>query len=276
MSRLYRFRQLVGEQSGRDNGSLAHPEFLPSTMPVSLSPAEARKLVLNCQRVLQKSRKGRAIDATMSAFSHLGYIQIDTISVVARAHHHTLWARNPRYQLSHLDKLLADRKIFEYWSHAAAYLPMEDYRYALPRMQLEKQSKGHWHVKNARLMKQVLKRITDEGPLGSRDFEDTGGKRAVWERKPAKYALEQLFMEGAVMTTARQGFQKLYDLTERVLPEGLDTSVPSKSEYSKFLVRRFLRANGLGKVVEFSISGRGSNRTLRLQPRRWSKQANYR
>lgn len=221
-------------------------------MPLSLSPAEARKLVLNSQRVLKVERKGRSIEATMSAFNHLGYIQIDTISVVARAHHHTLWVRNPRYQPEHLDTLLANRKIFEYWSHAAAYLPMEDYRFSLPRMQLEKEGKGHWHVKNRKLMKAVLKRIQNEGPLSARDFEDTGGKRAVWERKPAKYALEQLFMEGAVMTTARRGFQKIYDLTERVLPDDVSTQCPNKAEYARFLIQRFLNAHGLGRIAEIA------------------------
>nr|XP_061806072.1 uncharacterized protein YcaQ-like [Nerophis lumbriciformis] len=221
-------------------------------MSVSLSPVEARKLVLNCQRVVQVERRGRAIDATLSALQHLGYIQIDTISVVARAHHHTLWVRNPRYREIHLDKLLANRKIFEYWSHAAAYLPMQDYRHALPRMQLEKSRKGHWHSKSPKLMRQVLKRIENEGPLSARDFEDTGGRRQVWERKPAKYALEQLFMEGVVMTTARKGFQKIYDLTENVLPADVDRSMPGKQEHARFLVERFLQAHGLGKTIEFS------------------------
>ncbi len=221
-------------------------------MPLSLSPAEARKLVLNSQRVLKVERKGRAIDATMSAVNHLGYIQIDTISVVMRAHHHTLWVRNPRYRLEHLDRLLAERKIFEYWSHAAAYLPMADYRYSLPRMQLEKEGKGHWHLKDRKLMRAILKRIRDEGPLCARDFEDTGGKRAVWERKPAKYALEQLFMEGAVMTTARRGFQKVYDLTERVLPDHVNKCCPDKEENARFLVQRFINAHGLGRFAEIA------------------------
>jgi len=170
----------------------------------------------------------------------------------AEARHHTLWVRNPRYQPDHLDKLLADRKIFEYWSHAAAYLPMEDYRYSLPRMNLEKEGKGHWHVKNRKLMRAVLKRIQNEGPLSTRDFKDDGGKRAVWEQKPAKYALEQLFMEGAVMTTARRGFQKVYDLTERVLPDHVNTRCPDKAEYSRFLIRRFLNAHGLGRLPEIA------------------------
>ena len=220
-------------------------------MAISLTPAEARKIALLSQRLSRPERKGRAIDVTMSAISHLGYIQIDTISVVCRAHHHTLWSRNPRYQPKQLDRLLAERRIFEYWSHAAAYLPMHDYRFAMPRMELEKRSGGHWHNRNPKLMREVLDRIRDEGPLSARDFEDTGGKRAVWERKPAKYALEQLFMEGEIMTSARQGFQKVYDLTERVLPGNIDTRQPDQGEYARYLITTFLRAHGLGKPAEF-------------------------
>ena len=84
------------------------------------------------QRLPPAKQSGSAIAATLSAIEHLGYIQIDTISVIQRAHHHTLWNRNPHHQASHLDELIADKQVFEYWSHAAAYLPMRDYRSACP------------------------------------------------------------------------------------------------------------------------------------------------
>jgi len=102
-------------------------------MKESLSIQQARKLVLLSQRVLSAKKTGCATSATLSAIEQLGYIQIDTISVIQRAHHHTLWNRNPRYQASQLDQLIADKKVFEYWSHAAAYLPFRDYRFSLPR-----------------------------------------------------------------------------------------------------------------------------------------------
>ena len=92
-------------------------------MKESLSIQQTRKLVLLSQRVPPTNQAGRATAATLSAIEHLGYIQIDTISVVQRAHHHTLWNRNPRYKASQLDQLLSDKQVFEYWSHAAAYLP---------------------------------------------------------------------------------------------------------------------------------------------------------
>ena len=104
-------------------------------MPISLSQQDARKLVLLSQQLPASKQAGGATDATLSAIQHLGYIQIDTISAVQRAHHHTLWNRNPRYQTTHLDKLVAEKQVFEYWSHAAAYLPMQDYRFSLPRKQ---------------------------------------------------------------------------------------------------------------------------------------------
>ena len=97
-------------------------------MTESLSIHQVRKLVLLSQRLPPAKQTGRAIAATLSTIEHLGYIQIDTISAIQRAHHHTLWNRNPRYQTIHLDQLIADKQVFEYWSHAASYLPIRDYQ----------------------------------------------------------------------------------------------------------------------------------------------------
>ncbi|MEJ2178145.1 MAG: crosslink repair DNA glycosylase YcaQ family protein [Gammaproteobacteria bacterium] len=235
---------------------------MPTTQTLSLP--EARKLVLNSQRVLSPERKGRAIEATLSAIRHLGYIQIDTISVIERAHHHTLWNRNPRYQHKQLHKLVEGRKVFEYWSHAAAYLPIEDYRYCLPRMHAERSGEGRWHTKDKQLMNQVLTQIKDEGPLRARDFEDPNpGKKAMWEWKPAKYALEQLFIEGRIMAVRREGFNKVYDLTENVLPADIDVSMPSDKEFVRFLVHSFLRAQGLGRQPEITHLRKGMQQVAR-------------
>ena len=199
------------------------------------------------QQILPAKRGGCAITATLSAIEHLGYIQIDTLSVIERAHHHTLWNRNPRYKASQLDQLINDKQVFEYWSHAAAYLPMRDYRYSLPRKQaIASGEQSHWYVRDEPLMKTVLERITAEGPLMARDFEHSGEKTGEWQSKPAKRALEYLFMQGSLMATCRVNFHKVYDLTERVLPEGTDTTAPSPQDYARFLITRYLQANGLG------------------------------
>lgn len=224
----------------------------------SLSIGEARKLVLQSQRVLTAEKTGPAIDATLGVIEHLGYIQIDTISVIQRAHHHTLWSRNPRYHNSHLDLLLQQSKVLEYWAHAAAYLPMRDYRFYLPDMVAIANGRKHWYECDPKLKQQVLKRIVDEGPARARDFErQETGKLTMWERKPAKYALEQLFMEGKLMIARRQGFQKVYDLRSRVLPAAVDTSIPSTSEWSRFLIDKYLHANGLGQASEICYLRKG-------------------
>ena len=120
-------------------------------MTDSLSIHEARKLVLLSQRVPPPKPTGPAMEATLSAIEHLGYIQIDTISVIQRAHHHTLWNRNPRYQPDQLDQLIADKRVFEYWSHAASYLPMRDLRFSLPRKQaFASGEQEHWFERNER------------------------------------------------------------------------------------------------------------------------------
>lgn len=226
-------------------------------MTETLSVEQARKLVLLSQWLPWIKPAGKAMDGTLSAVCHLGYIQIDTISVIARAHHHTLWNRNRRYQPAHLTQLLAEKKIFEYWSHAAAYLPMADYRFSLRPMRAYATGQRHWFEPNPKMMKSVLRRVAREGPLRAQDFEGERGKADMWDWKPAKQALEQLFMAGTLMVLRRQGFHKVYDLAERVLPPGVDTTLPSETEQARFLITRFLQANGLGQAAEIAYQRRG-------------------
>ncbi|MEM7601746.1 MAG: crosslink repair DNA glycosylase YcaQ family protein [Verrucomicrobiota bacterium] len=227
-------------------------------MTDSLSIGEARKLVLLSQRIPPTRLAGPAIDATQSAIDHLGYIQIDTISVIQRAHDHTLWNRNPRYRLSHLEQLIEDKKVFEYWSHAAAYLPMSEFRYTLPRKNaIASGEQAHWYERDKRLEQFAIDRIAAEGPLMVRDFARVEKKSGMWNTNPAKRVLENLFMQGDLMSRGRLKFQKIYDLTERVLPEGIDTTVPTSQEYCRHLIRRFLQANGLGRPSEIAYLRKG-------------------
>ncbi|MEM7143491.1 MAG: crosslink repair DNA glycosylase YcaQ family protein [Verrucomicrobiota bacterium] len=229
-------------------------------MTDSLSIQEARKLVLLSQALPPTKASGTATEATLAAIERLNYIQIDTISVVERAHHHTLWNRNPRYRPSQLDDLVEHGQVFEYWSHAAAYLPMRDYRFSLPRKKaLARGDQEHWFERDAKMEKAVLERISTEGPLMARDFEHEGAKKAgEWKTKPAKRALENLFMQGDLMCSHRINFHKVYDLTERVLPVGTDTTEPGEEEYARHLVTHYLQANGLGRAPEvaYLLAGR--------------------
>jgi uncharacterized protein YcaQ len=215
--------------------------------PRRLSDPRLRRLALRAQGLTGEAPFGRGLSGAQCALEHLGYVQIDTISVVARAHQHTLWTRVPSLTPAGdaLDRLVAQREAFEHWFHAAAYLPMRDYRFALPLMRRIRQGKTGWHRAEPRRMRKVLDRIRSEGPLRARDFEDPHATRGSWwSWKPDKRALERLFMQGDLMIAGRDGFQKIYDLTERILPPNTIVSEPSLSELADHLIDTALRAHG--------------------------------
>ena len=213
-----------------------------------------RRIALGQQGLLKQAPFGRGKGAVVKAIEQLGYVQIDTISVVERAHHHVLRSRVPNYRPRFLDQLQREGRVFEHWYHAAAYLPMRDYRFALRKMQAFKNRELGWErSSDHQLMTRILNRVRMDGPLKSRDFEDTRQSRAGWwDWKPAKRALEQLFIEGELMITGRDGFQKTYDLPERVLPSGIATEVPSLGEYAGYLVRNTLRSHGFATQKSFT------------------------
>ncbi|HET7838692.1 MAG TPA: crosslink repair DNA glycosylase YcaQ family protein, partial [Rectinemataceae bacterium] len=183
----------------------------------------------------------------LGAIRRLGSIQIDTISVVERAHHHILWPRAQAYAPAHLEELETEpRRIIEYWSHAAAFLPIEDYRFGIPRMERVKANGHDWFQADPGAIKFVLERIAAEGPLRVQDFERGGKKRAGWwDWKPAKVALEYLFHAGELVSLRRQGFQKVYELASRGLPPGLDLRRPGMEELAAHHVDRAVDSLGV-------------------------------
>ena len=209
--------------------------------------ARLRSFTLASQGLLQAQPFGRGLAGAQKAIQHLGYVQIDTISVVERAHHHVLHSRVPGFKPDMMNQMLVERDIFEYWSHAAAFLPMEDYRFSLPYKNAIKGGQTHWYkTPDQKLMKALLERIRLDGPLRSRDIEADKTKRGGWwDLKPAKKALEQLYMQGDLMVSDRTGFQKQYDLTERVLPSHINTQVPSVKELAEHLLEQQLRCHGV-------------------------------
>ncbi len=210
--------------------------------------SQARRLALASQFPAMPGSDPAA--RALAAVEHLGYVQIDTISVVQRAHHHTFWSRDHSYTPELLHEMLAtNRSVFEYWGHAACYLPMNDYRFYIPLMRSFLQ-RNKWfertHEKCRKVMPVVLKRIREEGPLASRDFENPKPRSGQWWNwKPAKRALEMLLWLGELMVTRRDGFQRVYNLTERVLPSDVNTAVPTDAELARFCVQRALRAHTL-------------------------------
>lgn len=224
---------------------------------ITLNAVEARRLALFAQRL--NLENGNALEA----IRQLSYVQIDSISVAARAHHHVLWSRNSAYQEADLDKLVAEKKVFEYWSHAAAFLPMEDYRFSLyPKGEILKADK-FWFEKDKKLMRYVMRRIKNEGPLQSKDFEhQPSGANPWYEWKPTKVAMQLLFMEGRLMVAGRQGFQKIYDLAERVIPEGIDLKKPTQKGFCAYLIDRAVQAHGLVSDVEIGYLRKGLKKPI--------------
>jgi uncharacterized protein YcaQ len=240
----------------------------------SISRKTARRMALHAQLLDGKIKIRKGKEGVVQANDHLGYVQIDTIAVIERAHHHTLWTRVPGYNPKHLHEAHAvDRSIFEYWGHAASYLPMKDYRFYMPMMRSFYEPANAWFrgwgEKYREYLGPVLKRIREEGPKAARDFENPTDKKMGpwwdstnhppiladpiglsqkgpwWDWKPAKAALEVLFWRGELMVRERRSFQRIYDLTERVLPEGTDTRMPTPGELGRFIVRRALTALGV-------------------------------
>ncbi|MBH0076599.1 YcaQ family DNA glycosylase [Pseudoalteromonas sp. SWYJ118] len=209
--------------------------------------ARLRRLALSAQGLLQTQAFGSGLAGACNAINHIGYVQIDAISVVERAHHHILNSRVPNFKPAMTNQLLLNKDIFEYWSHAAAFLPIKDFRFSLPYKHAIKNGQIHWHKeRDSKLMQELLTRIRIDGPLRSRDLESNATKRAGWwDWKPAKKALEQLYMEGDLMVSNREGFQKTYDLTERVLPSEVNLKMPSMDELATHIVDQQFRCLGV-------------------------------
>ncbi len=217
----------------------------------------ARSFVLDHQ--LPAPKKGKK--GVLETIEHLGYVQIDTISVVQRAHHHVLWTRVPNYQPEFLQTLVEkDKTVYDYWAHAASFLPMRDYRFSLYRKWEKTQKDKHWYEKNPKNMAYVLDQIKERGPLMSKDLDKgTFVKKHAWGIPPIKQALMHLFMDGSIMIVGRKGFQKIYDLPENFLPNSVNITMPTRPEYIEHIIKRDIGAHGLitnksiGHLLKISI-----------------------
>lgn len=208
-----------------------------------------RRIAIASQGLQSEVKAHDDLLATKKAIKHLGYVQIDTLSVVERAHHHVMWSRVPSYQPDYLNQLVKQQSIFEYWFHAAAYLPMDDYRFALIKMNSIRNGESPYHQNiNPRLEREVLSRIKSEGPMRLRTLDNKGGgggSGSWWSYGPVKRTVEHLFMRGDLMVTQRYGMEKEYDLAERCLPSELNTRVPTTSEFAEYLFNTTKRAHGV-------------------------------
>ena len=220
--------------------------------PIVLTPQQARNLHLAAQGLLRPVRARATRRRLLLSIATMQLLQIDTIHVVARSPYLVLWSRLGDYEPRWLDELLAEAAIFEYWSHAACFLPVEDYP-LYRRQMLDSYASGfmppraaQWIASHRDVADRVLDRIRDEGPVFSADFERTDGKKGGWwEWKPEKVALECLHTTGELMIAARRNFHRIYDLRERVLPEWNDAAAPPLDEVERALALKAVRALGV-------------------------------
>ena len=229
-------------------------------MPDALTSDQARRVALAAQGLAAPPPAARAGPARLRAvLERLGAIQIDSINVVARSHELVLAARAGPHDRTAFDRLVYRRRAgFEYWGHAASFLPMDRFRLCLPRMRrLAEATRGWWadvRQRNWHLYGPVLERIRAEGPLAASAFRDPDGPRrgSWWDWAPAKHVLEDLFDCGTLLVHDRVNFERRYDLAERVLPPGLDTSEPTEAEAAAELALLAARALGVGTAADLA------------------------
>ena len=226
-------------------------------MTLRISNREARRLWLNLQGLAQTPVGNIDI---LEIIKELGFVQLDSIRNVTRAHHHILWSRNQNYREPMLGQLLAkERSIFEHFTHDASVLPMEYYpMWTRQFARLEEQigrSEAYRTAKRNGDHEAIKKRIATEGPLSTHAFDSKiVGKREMWDRPPHKRALDHLWYAGELATSHRTNFVKYYDLREQVIPQHHLTGNLTDSDQIDWLCRSALDRLGFatpGEIQRF-------------------------
>ena len=218
--------------------------------PIPLSQAAARRIWLHAQRLDTAAPFGEGPTATPAAVRHLGYVQIDTINVVERCHHQILYTRIPSYRRDDLRQAQSvEKSVFEYWTHALSYVPVEDMRFFVRAMKREADTRSSFfHTVTRGDLQKVLGRIRRNGALTIRDIDDDvlQEKDHEWaSRKPSKRALQLAFYRGVLTVSAREGMLKTYDLTTRHFGwDRLPQAAPA-GEQIDYLLDRALRSQGV-------------------------------
>jgi uncharacterized protein YcaQ len=224
---------------------------MPSTPKThALTKAEARQIWLRAQRLDTPAPFGEGPQATAAAVAHLGYVQIDTINVIERSHHHILRTRIPLYRRADLRQAQSvDKTVFEYWTHALSYVPAQDLRFFLPAMKRHRREGHKWFDSvSPSDMRKVLRLIRRDGALTIRDIDDDVlvDKHHPWaSRKPSKRALQLAFYTGVLTVSERSGMLKTYELMARHFDWDRPPKPASATEITAYLLDRALRAQGV-------------------------------
>lgn len=216
----------------------------------TLKLQQARNLALAAQGLLNDTGRPSEKPDLLSAIRNIHALQIDTINVVARAPYHILWSRLGNFEPYWLDELHAEGHLFEYWAHAACFLPIEDYP-IYRRVMLDDRvgwdNIKQWGRENKQVLDQVMDHIRQHGAVKSSDFERPKNGGGWWNWKVEKVALECLFTKGDLMIARRDKFQRVYDLQKRVMPNWTDENALSYAEAIKTQILRTVKALGVAR-----------------------------
>ena len=227
-----------------------------------LTIVEARSLALAAQGFDKpRSKSKSSIADAIEVIKRLGVIQIDSVNVLVRSQELPLFARLGDHDRNAINKATAQSKIFEYWGHEAALLPVEIQPLFRWKMNAARTGKiKHWgltsfYADNKAFVKRILKHVETNGPVTARELSTrTTKKSSWWDWDEAKTALEYLFLTGQLMSCGRgSDFARIYDVTERVLPSKiLNTATPTENEARKQLLVRAAKAQGVATLTDLA------------------------
>jgi uncharacterized protein YcaQ len=218
--------------------------------PVKLSTIQARTIWMHAQRLSTRNPFGKGPKAVCAAIEQLGYVQIDTINVIERCHHHILFNRIPAYSCDDLtDAQSVSKSVFEYWTHALSYVPVRDYQFFVATMKQHRTEPVGWFATVAPdELRAIVQRVSMEGALSIADIKDDKlqTKKHLWgSRKPSKRALQAGFYSGHFVISQRHGMLKSYDLTKRHFDWKTVPKAATPNQTNQYLLDRALRAQAI-------------------------------
>lgn len=234
---------------------------------VTITQKQARRLWLAAQKLDDEAPFGAGAEAVKAAVEHLGYVQIDTINVIERCHHHILFNRIPAYRRADLTKAQStDKSVFEYWTHALSYVPSRDIRFFLPDMRGHTLLPKRWYTDgDPTELKRLLRRIRKDGAISIRDVDDEPvEKDHPWaSRKPTKRVLQLAFYNGDLTISERKGMVRTYELIDRHFGWPPRPRAATPGQVLDYLIERALRSQGVVSVDSVTYGTTNIRRQLK-------------
>lgn len=216
---------------------------------LELTLPQARSLQILSLGLGRPRQQPASKEDLLAALRGMGVLQIDTIHIISRSHYVVMWSRLGDYPRAWLDELLAEGRLFEYWAHAACLIPVEDFPLLRPRMIAERSritDEKSWYYRNAQFIQSIREHLRENGAMRSADFKPEVPRGGTWwDWKAEKSALEQLYDIGEVMVARREKFQRVYDLAERIYPQGLEQMPMDWESARRMLLEKTVRILGV-------------------------------